>query len=264
MGSATRGALDKGRAALASTSGATALTIGEQLFTASRVISGSRQLRSILVDPSTEDADKATIIRNLFGTQDERVQDLLVSLAQERWSSPDDFVTGIEELAIRATALSAGKDLSIERELFTFAAAVSSDSDLELAVGSKLGDPAGKLALVQRLLEGKASPQTLAILGHLVQRPGERRIGEHIRYAARIVADEAQLSVATVTSAAPLDDAQLDKLAAALGRSNGRGVSINQVVDPSVLGGIRVQIGDEVIDGTVATRLDQLKLQLVG
>ena len=152
----------------------------------------------------------------------------------------------------------------IEAELFAFETAVRSDADLELALGTKLGSPSEKASLVERLLAGKASAQTVTILAHLVQQPRGRRIGELVRDASRIVADQAGKVVATVITAAPLSESQAAKVARGLGERYGKDVSINHVVDPGVVGGVRVQVGGDVIDGTVATRLADLRLQLAG
>jgi F-type H+-transporting ATPase subunit delta len=169
---------------------------------------------------------------------------------------------GIEELGIRVLARSAEADATIEAELFAFAEAVLSNSELELAVSSKLGTAAQKADLVNRLVASKVSAQSLAILDHLVQQPRGRRIAELIRHATGIVADESGLEIATVTTAAPIDAAQLTRLAKALASSHGRQLRINHVVDPDLVGGVRVQIGDEVIDGSLATRMNELRLQL--
>jgi F-type H+-transporting ATPase subunit delta len=152
----------------------------------------------------------------------------------------------------------------IANELFAFDAAVRSDSSLELAIGTKLSDPEAKAGLVQRLLAGRASEQTTTIVSHLVRQPRGRRIGELLRTAAEIVSDQSDQLVATVTTARVLDDVHAARLEQGLSRQFGRSLRINQVVDPAVIGGLRVQVGDEVIDGTVATKLSALRLQLAG
>jgi F-type H+-transporting ATPase subunit delta len=262
MGSATREALASAVATLASVVGTDDLQTGEQLLESGRIIGDSAPLRAALADQSAEGSDKRGIIGALFGSYTPAAREVLSAVVEQRWSSEDDLLAGIEELGIRAVAASAPQELSIESELFSFESAVSSDSELELAVGSKLGSTEAKVSLVQSLLAGKASAQTIAIVRHLVEQPRGRRIGELLRFATRVVADQSGFSIATVTSAAPLAQAQLDRLVQGLASQYGRGLRVNQVVDPSIIGGIRVKIGDDVIDGTVATKLNDLRLQL--
>ena len=239
------------------------LQLVEELFAADRVMGDSSQLRAVLSDPSSEIEQKRAVIAAVFGSSlHTTAQGLLGVVAGNRWSSDSDLLDGIEELAYRVAAESAGSTVSIDTELFAFDAAVSSDNELELAVGSKLDDSGAKVALVERLLAKKVSPQTLAIVRHLVQAPRGRRIGAALRHAASVVADQAGLSVATVTSASPIAAAQLSRLRKALSASYGRELRINQVVDPSIIGGLRVQLGDDVIDGSIASRLGELRLQL--
>jgi len=264
MGSMSREALGSARSVLADLGGSADLATGEQLLDAGRVIGGSVQLQAYFADPSTDVAVKKQLVDRLFGPFSEAARALLVSVVGSRWSSSDDLLAGIEELGFRVIATTAGPDTSIESELFAFDAAVRSNAQLELAIGTKLSDGAAKTGLVQRLLGGKASEQTLAIVSHLVSQPRGRRIGELIRTAADIVADQSDELVATVTSASVLDPAHASRLEAGLARQFGRSLRINQVVDPAIIGGLRVQIGDEVIDGTVATKLSLLRLQLAG
>ena len=241
------------------------LATAEQLFSAARSIGGSLQLRAILADASTDVATKKSAITAVFGSSlDSTAFELLSAAASSRWSSDDDLLAGIEELGIRAAAASADADANLEAELFAFGRAVTSSPDLELAVGSKLGDTDSKVALIETLLGQKVSAQSLTIVKHLVQQPRGRRIGAMLRQAASIVADQSGLAVATVTSARPIGAEQLGRLERGLSASYGKKLLINPVVDPAIIGGIRVQVGDDVIDGSVASRLHELKLQLTG
>lgn len=262
MGSATREALAVSRRALRALAESDALAAGQQLFRAGRVIGESAQLRSMLSDPSVAATDKSSVIDRLFVSLGSPARKLLTGIVKSRWSTQDQLLAGIEEIGIRAVARSAPRELSIESELFDFGAAVSSDPELELAVGSKLGSNAAKSALIAALLKGKASEQTLAIVDHVVQQPRGRRIGGLLRTAASTVADEAGLAVATVTSASPISTAQLDRLRTGLSKSYGRELEVNLVVDVSIVGGIRVQVGDDVIDGSISTRINDLRLRL--
>jgi F-type H+-transporting ATPase subunit delta len=261
MGSATREAITAANAALAK-QGTVDLATGEQLLAAALVVSGSHELRAALADDTAKDSDRRGIVDAVFGQYTAAARAILEVLATSRWSSEDDLVAGIEELGIRALAASAPKGLSIDDELFEFGVAVTSDSELELALGSKLGGVDGKISLVDALLGGKASDQSIAILKALLAQPRGRRIAELIRYAATIVADEAGNGIATVTVASALDDAQRKRLVVALSSQYGRDIRINEIVDPVVLGGMRVQVGSEVIDGTISNRIADLRLRL--
>jgi F-type H+-transporting ATPase subunit delta len=262
MGSATREALSASTAALSALSAdQVTLQLAEELFAASRVIGDSGQLRALLSDP--ESADKEAVVSAVFGSSlSDVTRRLLLDVVSRRWSNDQDLVAGVEELGYRAAAESAGAKVSIDRELFEFSGVVASNSELELAVGSKLDAAGNKVALVERLLTKTASPQTLAIVRHIVQAPRGRRFGAAIQHAASIVAAQAGMSVATVTSAVPIAPAQLARLEKGLAASYGRELRINQLVDPELLGGLRVQVGDEIIDGSVASKLSELRLQL--
>jgi F-type H+-transporting ATPase subunit delta len=265
MGSATREALASSRTALAAHADWADLATGENLFDAGRVIGNSSQLLTALADASADEANKVALIRAVFGsTVTPAALELLQSVAAGRWSNNQDLLAGIEELALRVTAASAPEHVSIGSELFQFGAAVSSDAELELALTSKLGAVSAKVGLIEALLADKVSAQTLVIIRHLVQQPRGRRIGELLTDAATIVADQANSIIATVTSASMMQPGQLDRLAKTLSARYGRTVALNQVIDPSVVGGVKVQIGDDVIDGSVATRLKDLRLQLAG
>ena len=265
MGSASRTALTQSKAALKALGTKANLALGEQLFAAGRALGESAQLRAVLSDPAVAPAAKTKLLSGVFGKGlDATGSKLLASIVAERWSNQDDLLAGIEELGIRSVANSAAKTVSIQDELFGFARSVSSDAELELALGSKLGDPQAKAKLVAKLLKGKASAQTISIISALVQQPRGRRIGALLAEAADVVADQAGSSVATVTAASELSAAQLKSLAATLKKVHGRELSINLVIDPSIIGGLRVQVGDDVVDGTVSTRIADLRLQLAG
>ena len=87
---------------------------------------------------------------------------------------------------------------------------------------------------------------------------------EHIKLLREGGVDQRGFDVATVTTAVPLTDDQFARLEQRLGAQAGRRVRFDAIVDPSVLGGVRVQIGDDVIDGSVATRLNDLRQKLAG
>jgi len=264
VGSATREALAGARNALASTSAKDGLVLGEELFEAGRILGNSASLRAALADPAVAPESKTALVVKLFAALTAPAKEVLSTVVASRWSTQNDLLAGLEELGIRAIARSVPAGTSIEDDLFAFGSAVTSNAELELAVGSKLGTNEAKAALVTALLGRSASKHSIAIVRHLVQQPRGRRIAELLRSAATTVADEASLAIASVTSASPLSAAQLERLGEGLAAKYGRGIRLNHTVDPSIIGGVRVQIGDDVIDGTVSTRLTQLRLQLAG
>lgn len=264
MRSATRGALTSTRAVLADLRDSVDLTSGIEILSAGRAIAGSPQLLGVIADATADPAGKKVIVDRVFAGQSDVTRAVLTAVVASRWSSRSDLLAGIEDAGIRAIASTAASESSIEAELFAFETAVRSDASLETAIGTRLGSPSQKAALVERLLAGKTSRQTIEILSHLVQQPRGRRIGELVRDASQIVADQADKLVATVITASALSEAQASRVARGVATKYGRDVSINYVVDPQVLGGVRVQVGGDVIDGTVSSRISALKLQLAG
>lgn len=264
MGSATSQALVAAREVLTGAVGRSGLTIGQSLFAVANAMSGSAQLRAALADPAADAQAKQTLVAALFPKATAGATAVLASVVSSRWSSQDDLIAGIDELGIRAVAASAPKTTSVADELFTFARAVSSDAELELGLGSKLGSREAKRSLVVALLQGRASAQTQAIVEQLVANPRGARIGQSLAKAAALVADQAGQRIALVITASALAPAQLERLRAGLSAGYGTDLKLNQIVDPSIIGGVRVQIGDDVIDGSVSTRLNELRLALVG
>jgi len=265
MGSATREATAASRAALEAASASISLALADELFAAGRTIGSSLQLRTLLGETAGDDANKRAALTAVFGSSLSPVAiSLLETVVTQRWSSIDDMLAGIEDLGLRAVASAAPEGADLEGELFSFGATVTSNPELELAIGSKLGEPAAKAALVDRLFSGALSSEALAIVRHLVQQPRGRRIGQLVADSTRTVADASGYLIATVTAAAPLTDAQRVKVQQSLANRYGRTVKLNVVIDPSLIGGLRIAIGNDIIDGSVATRIADLRLQLAG
>jgi len=262
MGSASRIALAAGIAALESTDGVT-LTTGEEILAAVRAVDASAQLRALLADPTLEPAEREALVGTAFRSLGATTRSLLGGLAASRWSGAAGLVDGIEEIGIRAIA-SAERDVDLVAELFAVERAVASDAELELALGSKLATADSKAALVARLLAGRVSDATSAIVEHLVRSPRGRRIRSLLSRTAAMVADVTGGVVARVTVASELSAQHRAALEADLAARMGRTPRVQYLIDPAVVGGVRVRVGDIVIDGTIASRLADLRLQLAG
>ncbi|ALJ21163.1 F0F1 ATP synthase subunit delta [Microbacterium sp. No. 7] len=262
MGSATTQALAATTAALDAASVAD-LTVARELFAAARVLGDSPQLTSALTDASATPEARQRVVSSVFAGFGDTTRAVLLAAIGQRWSAPADLVAGVEELAVRAASRADGA-ADVEGELFQVARVVAANPQLELALGSRLGDDAAKGRLIETLLSGRASAATTLIVSSLVQQPRDRRVRSLLSRALRIVAEQRGRTVATVYAASPLGDAQLDRLRSSLGARYGAQVAVNVVVDPSVVGGLRVEIGDDVIDATVSARLHELRQRLAG
>lgn len=261
MGSATKHALRTLKGEVDRLTAASSES-SEQLFDAIDTIVQQPQLRSALADAVADASAKRSVVERLFGGRlDASRVGLLASATGKRWSNEAEFALGLQELGVRAVSQGSGDHDTISRELQEFLEVVSANPDLELTLGSKLSDSAGKRQIVDRLFANRVGAPTLTILRHLIAVPSGRRIRRLITWAQSIVADQANRQVATVTVATSMDEAQLTRLRAGLTKHFGRQVAITQVIDPAVIGGLRVQLGDDVIDDTVQSKLGHLRRQ---
>jgi len=237
--------------------------LGEQLLAAARAVATSHQLVAILVDPGVPPEQRAALAQRAVGGRlGLQARSLLGVLASGRWSSQRDLVAAIEEVGIRALATSAGAE-RLESELFTVRRAVTSDGRLELALGSQASPIEARLGLVDSLLP-QAGPATRAIVRHVVLLPRGRKPAEALDHAQEVVADAQGGLVAVVQTARPLTAEQAAALSGRLESAYGRKIALNQVIEPGLVAGLRITVGDDVIDGTVRARLDDLRLRLAG
>lgn len=258
MGSASRSALASARATLDAT--AVDRAAGEQLLAASRVIASSHALQSAL--SSGDEAGARGLRGRVFADLGAPARTVLDAALDAAWSSASELVAGVEELGIRAVAVSASDPGAVAREVYAFGQLVAENAELELALSGTRASADERAAVVERLLNGRASAEAVAILTHLVRLPRGRRIGELVRVGSELVADAAGKGLATVLVASPLTDAQRASVASLVQSRYGREHLVVEQVDTGVIGGIRIQVGHEVIDGSIAARLADLTLQL--
>lgn len=256
MGSASREALAKARTSL---QGRLSKTAGIELLEAVDRISQVPALGAALGDASATIESKVQLVESLFGALSAGARGVLVAAVSEAWSNTDEFVAGVEELGLRAEALA---NAELPEELLAVADLVDRSHELQLSLGSKLIEAEGKVSLVKRLLTGKASASATSVVSHLAANPRGRRLDAALRHAARVAADQEGFELATVTVAAPLSSEQQDRLARLLEQSAGRPVKVTTVIDAEIIGGVRIQLADDVIDGSVSARLDDLRQQL--
>ncbi len=223
-------------------------------------------LRRALTDPTRPQAARAGLVRSLLeGKVSQATLNTVAGLAAAHWSGPADLATAAEQLAVLAAAAAAdetGHLDDVEDELFRFGQLVAGSPPLRAALSSPVAPADLKRQLVHTLLAGKVTDTTLRLVTQAAVHPRGRSLDASLTEYARLVAEWRQRLVAVVRVAVPLSDSERDRLAAALAAAFGHGIHLDVLLDPAVLGGISIHIGDEVIEGSVASRLAALRRQL--
>lgn len=271
LASASRGALRAARTSLTELAAelpeaADISNVSESLFGVVRLLDRSGQLRRALGDPTTPAAAKESLLDTLLGSQLEPLaMRVLNGVVGQRWSSPRDLVDAVEVLAVQAAFLVAEADGSLddcEDELFRFSRTIARDPALRAVLTDRGLADDRKTALLTGLLGERTLPETQRLIISLVLAPRGRTLEDGLAEYARLAAEIRERSVARVTSAIRLTDAQEERLAAALARALGREVQLQIDVDPAVVGGLVVRVGDEVIDGTTKHHLRAARVAL--
>lgn len=251
---------------LAGLDAAAAGSLGEDLLGVAGLLSGTATLRRSLADPARSGEDRAALATRLLqGRIGADALDTVAGLVRGRWSATADLVDAVEDCgfeAVLAAAQAAGRLDAVEDELFRFARTIAGDRALREAFTGRSGGDRG--ALAQRLLAGRCTPETLVLARRAATEPRGLRTEQVLEHVVELAAARRDRIVAHVVAAVPLDAAQRDRLAAVLHRQFGREVRLNVDVDPQVLGGLRVRVGSEVVDGTIASRLDDARRRIAG
>jgi F-type H+-transporting ATPase subunit delta len=253
------------RLAAAAVDSATSEQIGDQLFAVVRLLDSEHGLRRALADATKPSAEKAAVVgRLLHGRVSEATEELVAEAAAAHWASSGDFADGLEQLAIEALTLAAqyaGTLDDLEDDLFRFGRVVSGQPGLRSALVGPTSTDA-KSSLLASLLTDKVSGPSLSLITQALTHPRGRSPQAVLDMAAGIAARRREQLIAVVRVATELSAAQRQRLAAALTEAYGQGIHLNVVHDPAVVGGMSVQIGDELIDGTAASRLAAVRRKL--
>lgn len=264
-----RGASADGYAAVADRVGAVpqaeAAATADDLFAVAQTLRGEGTLRRFATDQSIASEARQGVVRDVFsGKVGAEALDVLGVAASRRWTRSRDLADALEQAGVVSAVRSAGEEVDrLVDELFAVRRTVTEHSDLRNALSDPVRSSADKSALVAGLLSGKALEATVQLVRQAIS-GSHRTIVVALEEYESVAADVRGQGVATVHVAAPLSDADQQRLASALSSQYGRPVHLNVVVDPAVLGGIRVEIGDDVIDGTVASRLDDARRKIAG
>jgi F-type H+-transporting ATPase subunit delta len=249
------------------TSAGQARNVGEGLFAVTGLLDTEHGLRRALSDPGKPAAEKAAIAGQLLhGKITQVTEDLVTSAAGKHWASSADLADAIEELGIESLARVAEYENTLddlEDELFRFGRLVLAQPELRNALTSSAPAQA-KEHLLSGLLDGKATKVAQNLITQVVLHPRGRSLPAALDLCAQIAADRRQQLIAVVRVARDLSAGQKTRLAAALSSAYGHKIHLNILIDPAVVGGISIQIGDELIDSTAAARLAAVRRQLAG
>jgi F-type H+-transporting ATPase subunit delta len=175
----------------------------------------------------------------------------------------DELVRGYAS-ALMDVAEAEGALARVQDELFAFAKALERQADLRQALTDASLPSENRKAVIEDLLGDRAHPLTLALARFLVDAGQVRRLDAIADELARMAAERSERTLAEVRSAVPLTDAQRSRIQEALADATGRAVELKVIVDPTVIGGLVARVGDEVFDGSVASRLSEARRRLTG
>jgi F-type H+-transporting ATPase subunit delta len=244
-------------------------TVAEELFAVVVLLHGNARLRRMLSDPAVQGGRRAQLAADVLSSASlsDATTQIVEAIVRASWSRPADMVDAADELA--AQALFAGAEHAdaldeVEDELFRFGRIL----DREPALRSALTDPSlpaeRKVELLDALLDDRVQDATRVLVRELALHPRGRTIDRGLEDYARLAAARRERLVARVRTVVPLTDAQLTRLAAALADRLGHDVHLNVELDPDLIGGVTVRVGDVLFDGSVSHRLALARQVMTG
>lgn len=243
-----------------------ATTIGEQLFIVVDALDGSGALRRSLADPSRTGEDKAALVRSVLSNGfDPRTVSVMETVVSNRWSSDTDLVDAVSLLAVDAflNAAEAREVLeTVESEFFVITRALAGQREVRQALSDPTFNKAGRIKLLQELIVGKADEITVALATRATAAPRGERFVPALGRLGDMAAERRARKVAYVYASQALSDAQVERLESILAAAYGQDMQLNVTIDPAVVGGLRIQVGAEVVDSTILARLADARRRL--
>jgi F-type H+-transporting ATPase subunit delta len=246
--------------------GADATRLGDDLFAMATTLDARHGMRRALTEPAVPAEAKSNLLRTLaHGKISDPAFQVVDTAVRHRWSEGRDLADALEHASVSAFVAAAdaqGHLDDLEDNLFRFSRVVEAHPELREVLSEQSASLEGKQKLVQALVDDKVSGPTERLLSQAVA--GRRRnLTTTLAMYQKVAAERRDRLVATVWVAAPLDEQRKERLAAALSAQYSHDVHLNVIVEPEVLGGVRVAIGDDVIDSTIENRLVQAHRRLV-
>ncbi|RKQ36658.1 F0F1 ATP synthase subunit delta [Kocuria tytonis] len=242
--------------------------IAQHLFAILDIVDENGALRRALTDPSRSAADRARLVHSLLdGRANGSAVDVVADLASQRSASERELGDGIERAAVLIAAAAAenrGGGSALEGlmdELIRFKSMLDRSPEVQRAFSDSRADARAKVTLARRL-RAPGSEEAALLIERAVSAPRGSLPGRLLEHFAQWVADRQQRWIAHVETARPLREDQLARLHDGLNRLYARDLKLTTEVNPSLVGGLRVQVGEEIIDGSVTHRLARLQQRI--
>lgn len=237
--------------------------IGNELFTITKVLDDSIQLERALTDPSRPVADKVAVLKELLGDNTHPMtMEIMTDLVSRRWSRARDIANAVEDFGVDAMmyyADATDATLQVSIELSELHSALLNLPVVRAKLYDYQATSEARVKLFREVFSGKTlNKVTMRLAEHATCNLRRRRYLETIQWLINKFSRHMGESMVTVTTATPLKKEQIKRLVEVYSAKVGRQVHINSVVDPTVLGGMRIQVGDEVTDNTVVAQLQNL------
>ncbi len=219
-----------------------------------------------LSDPSSESSAKVQLVERLLsGKVSDAALEILKTAVSQRWSSTSDVIQGIQHIARLALLLRAegeGQIEDVEDQLFRFSRILDSEPRLITLLSEYSMPLEGRISLLNNVLSRRASKNTADLLRQTIELLHGERADAAVRELANLAVSRRGEVVAHVGAASELSEAQDARLTELLTRIYGRPVSLQLDVNPDLLGGLTIAVGDEVIDGSLASKLASAETHL--
>lgn len=245
-------------------SGEDAWRIGNELFTITSALDHNIQLERALTDPSRPVEDKVAVVKTLIGDQAHPlVMEIMSDLVSRRWSRVSDIANAVEDFGVDGMMYYAdytNTTLQVSIELAELHSALLNLPVVRTKLYDATVSSEARVKLLYSLIgDADFTKVTKRLAEHATCNLRNRRYLQTIQWLINKFSRHMGESMVTVTTATPLSKEQVEKLIAIYSAKTGHPVHINSVVDPTVMGGMRIQVGDEVTDNTVVAQLQHLQ-----
>ncbi|OBA77348.1 F0F1 ATP synthase subunit B/delta [Mycobacterium sp. 1554424.7] len=240
-----------------------------ELVSVAEVLDREIVVTRYLTDPAEDAAPRVRLIERLVsGKVSDATLDVLRAAVSERWSANSDLVDAIEHISRQALLEVAEREDrvdEVEEQLFRFARILDAQPRLAILLGDYASPAEGRVELLRKVLgsaSGRVNPVARALLSQTVELLRGEPAEEAMKFLAQVAVARRGEIVAQVGAAAELTDDQRTRVTEVLSRIYDHPVSVQLQVDPELLGGLLIAVADEVIDGTLSSRLAAAKAQL--